>query len=134
MKQNVVIRLTHWQLEAGIRGALDHMARKFEAHHKAEFTDDAIEACVRLSSRYLTGRFLPDKAIDIMDEAGSKARITAMTRPPAIKEFEGEIEKIAEYCQEDVRVTRDLYDFGKRNRGVLVSRFGGKARKVEVEW
>lgn len=46
----------------------------------------------------------------------------------------GDIEKIAEYCREDVRVTRDLYDFGKRNRCVLVSRFGGKARRVEVSW
>jgi DEAD/DEAH box helicase domain-containing protein len=46
----------------------------------------------------------------------------------------GEIDKIIEYCQEDVRVTRDLYDFGKRNRWVLVSRFGGKPRKVEVDW
>jgi DEAD/DEAH box helicase domain-containing protein len=47
---------------------------------------------------------------------------------------QGEIEKIKEYCQEDVRVTRDLYNFGKRNCCVLVSRFGGKARKVEVDW
>ncbi|MCG6949945.1 MAG: ribonuclease H-like domain-containing protein [Acidobacteria bacterium] len=46
----------------------------------------------------------------------------------------GEIDKIIEYCREDVRVTRDLYDFGKRNRWVLVSRFGGNPRKVEVEW
>ena len=46
----------------------------------------------------------------------------------------GEIDKIIEYCQEDVRVTRDLYDFGKRNRWVHVSRFGGKPRKVEVRW
>ncbi len=46
----------------------------------------------------------------------------------------GELEKIAEYCREDVRVTRDLYNFGKRNRFVLVSRFGGKPRKVEVDW
>jgi DEAD/DEAH box helicase domain-containing protein len=46
----------------------------------------------------------------------------------------GEIDKIIEYCQEDVRVTRDLYDFGKRNRWVQVSRFGGKPRKVEVDW
>jgi len=46
----------------------------------------------------------------------------------------GEIDKIIEYCQEDVRVTRDLYDFGKRNRWVYVSRFGGKPRKVEVAW
>ncbi len=47
---------------------------------------------------------------------------------------QGEIEKIAEYCKEDVRVTKDLYDFGKRNRCVLISRFGGKPRQVDVEW
>ncbi|HSL18694.1 MAG TPA: ribonuclease H-like domain-containing protein [Methylomirabilota bacterium] len=46
----------------------------------------------------------------------------------------GEIDKIVEYCREDVRVTRDLYDFGKRNRCVMVSRFGGKPRTVPVEW
>jgi len=46
----------------------------------------------------------------------------------------GEIDKIIEYCQEDVRVTRDLYDFGKRHRWVQVARFGGKPRKVEVDW
>ena len=47
---------------------------------------------------------------------------------------QGEIDKIIEYCTEDVKVTRDLYDFGKRNRCVLVSRFGGKPRQVAVEW
>ncbi len=47
---------------------------------------------------------------------------------------QGEVEKITEYCREDVRVTRDLFNFGKRNRCVLVSRFGGKPRRVEVEW
>lgn len=67
---------------------------KYELHHKAEFTDEAIIASVRLSSRYLTGRFLPDKAIDIMDEAGAKARIQSMTRPTSLKEIEVEIEKI----------------------------------------
>jgi DEAD/DEAH box helicase domain-containing protein len=46
----------------------------------------------------------------------------------------GEMDKIVEYCREDVRVTRDLYDFGKRNRCVMVARFGGKARRVEVDW
>lgn len=46
----------------------------------------------------------------------------------------GEMEKIIEYCREDVRVTRDLYDFGKRNRCVMVSRFGGKPRQVDVDW
>jgi DEAD/DEAH box helicase domain-containing protein len=47
---------------------------------------------------------------------------------------QGEIDKIAEYCREDVRVTKELYDFGKRNRCVLVSRFSGKPRQVEVDW
>ncbi len=67
---------------------------KYEAHHKARLTDEALEAAVRLSDRYLTGRFLPDKAIDVMDEAGARARINAMTRPPDVKEIEKDIESI----------------------------------------
>jgi len=67
---------------------------KYEAHHKAKILDEAIEAAAKLSDRYLTGRFLPDKAIDVMDEAGARARITSMTRPPNIKDVEGEIESI----------------------------------------
>jgi len=67
---------------------------KYEDHHKAEFTDAAIEASVKLSDRYITDRYLPDKAIDLMDEAGSRARIGTMTRPPEVKELEAEIETI----------------------------------------
>lgn len=67
---------------------------KYEEHHKAEMTDVAIEAAVRLSDRYITGRFLPDKAIDVMDEAGSRARIKSMTRPPDVKNLEVEIEQL----------------------------------------
>ena len=67
---------------------------KYEEHHKAEFTDKAIEASVRLSDRYITDRFLPDKAIDVMDEAGSRARIGTMTRPPEVKGLEVDIEEI----------------------------------------
>jgi len=67
---------------------------KYEDHHKAEFTDRAIEASVKLSDRYITDRYLPDKAIDLMDEAGSRARIGTMTRPPEVKELETEIEDI----------------------------------------
>lgn len=67
---------------------------KYEEHHKAEFTSDAISACVKLSDRYITGRYLPDKAIDVMDEAGSRARIAAMQRPPNVKELEAEIEQV----------------------------------------
>ncbi len=77
---------------------------KYEAHHKAKYTDAAIESSARLSDRYLTGRFLPDKAIDVMDEAGSRARIGATMRPPEIKETEGRIEEIKnrkEQCIKD---------------------------------
>jgi ATP-dependent Clp protease ATP-binding subunit ClpC len=73
---------------------LKGLRQKYEDHHKVEFTDPAIEAAVKLSDRYLTGRFLPDKAIDLMDEAGSRARIGAMTRPPDVKTLETEIEEI----------------------------------------
>ncbi len=67
---------------------------KYEEHHKIELTDLALEAAVKLSDRYITGRYLPDKAIDVMDEAGSRARIGAMTRPPDVKHLEAEIEDI----------------------------------------
>src|SRR4026207_1465199 len=67
---------------------------KYEDHHKAEITDMALEAAVKLSDRYITDRYLPDKAIDLMDEAGSRARIGAMTRPPEIKALEAELDEI----------------------------------------
>jgi len=67
---------------------------KYEDHHKAEITDTALDAAVKLSDRYITGRYLPDKAIDVMDEAGARARIGAMTRPPEVKDIEAEIEDI----------------------------------------
>ena len=67
---------------------------KYEQHHKAKLTDEALESAVKLSDRYITSRFLPDKAIDVMDEAGARARISAMTRPPDVKEIEKEIEEI----------------------------------------
>ncbi|MFM7180719.1 MAG: ATP-dependent Clp protease ATP-binding subunit [Verrucomicrobiales bacterium] len=73
---------------------LQGLKGKYELHHKAKYTDAAIEGAVKLSERYLSSRYLPDKAIDIMDEAGSKARIGSLTRPPAIKDIEAEIEKI----------------------------------------
>ena len=73
---------------------LKGLRHKYEEHHKAEFTDKAIEASVKLSDRYITDRFLPDKAIDVMDEAGSRARITTMTRPPEVKAMEVDIEEI----------------------------------------
>ncbi len=67
---------------------------KYEDHHKATFTDLALETAAKLSDRYITGRFLPDKAIDVMDEAGSRARITTLNRPPEIEAMGKEIEEV----------------------------------------
>ncbi|HEY0967197.1 MAG TPA: ATP-dependent Clp protease ATP-binding subunit [Opitutaceae bacterium] len=79
----------------GIRG-------KYEDHHKAVFTDKGIEAAAKLSDRYITGRFLPDKAIDVMDEAGSRARIAALNRPPDIEDLTKEIEQVCAQKEEAI--------------------------------
>ncbi|MEY4687135.1 MAG: hypothetical protein RIR76_1158 [Verrucomicrobiota bacterium] len=71
----------------GIRG-------KYEDHHKATFSDKSLESAAKLSDRYITGRFLPDKAIDVMDEAGSRARIGALSRPPDVEGLGKEIESV----------------------------------------
>jgi len=99
---------------------------KYEAHHKAKITDEAIEAAAKLSDRYLTGRFLPDKAIDIMDEAGARARISAMTRPPNVKDIEAEIEAIrakkeAAIKAQDFEKAASLRDSEKQTKDKLDS-------------
>jgi ATP-dependent Clp protease ATP-binding subunit ClpC len=71
----------------GIRG-------KYEDHHKAIFTDVALESAAKLSDRYITGRFLPDKAIDVMDEAGARARIATLNRPPELEQISKDIESV----------------------------------------
>src|SRR3981189_3634742 len=76
---------------------------KYGAHHKARLTDEVLDAAVRLSDRYITGRFLPDKAIDVMDEAGARARINSMTRPPDVKEIEKDIETIRAEKEEAIK-------------------------------
>ena len=63
---------------------------KYEAHHRIKYTNDALKAAVELSSRYINGRFLPDKAIDVMDEAGARLRLSSMTQPPDVKDMEAE--------------------------------------------
>ena len=80
---------------------------KYESHHKAKFSDKSLEAAANLSERYLTNRFLPDKAIDLMDEAGSKARIDARILPPNVKAVEEEIELI----------------YNKKNKAILAQEF-----------
>lgn len=67
---------------------------RYEAHHRTKITDDAIEAAVRLSDRYISDRFLPDKAIDLMDEAASRVRLSTFTAPPDLKSLEEEIDRL----------------------------------------
>jgi ATP-dependent Clp protease ATP-binding subunit ClpC len=74
---------------------LKGLRHKYEAHHRAKISDEALVAAVRLSDRYIAGRFLPDKAIDVVDEAGAKARLAVTVIPPDVKKKEKEIEALA---------------------------------------
>jgi len=67
---------------------------KYEAHHRVKYLDESLEAAAKLSDRYIPGRFLPDKAIDLIDESGSRARVSVLTVPPEIKDLEDKIEHI----------------------------------------
>src|SRR5438132_7952667 len=73
-----------------LRGLRD----RYEAHHKVQIKDEALMAAVELSDRYISGRYLPDKAIDVIDEAGARIRLKAMTRPPDLKEIDSQIEQL----------------------------------------
>ncbi len=84
-------------------GILKGLRDKYEAHHKVRITDEAIEAAVKLSKRYIQDRFLPDKAIDLMDEAASKLRISNLTSPAELKEREEEIARLGAEKEDAVR-------------------------------
>jgi ATP-dependent Clp protease ATP-binding subunit ClpC len=75
---------------------LKGLRSRYEQHHNVKFHDDAIEAAVMLTDRYVSDRFLPDKSIDVLDEAGSRARLQATAKPPRIREINGRIEEIEE--------------------------------------
>ncbi|HMO04246.1 MAG TPA: ATP-dependent Clp protease ATP-binding subunit [Kiritimatiellia bacterium] len=82
---------------------LKGLRQRYEVHHHAKILDEALIASAEYSSRYLNDRFLPDKAIDVMDEAGARARISAMTRPPDIKEKERQIEEIRKNKEDAIK-------------------------------
>ena len=73
---------------------LKGLRERYEEHHRVQITDDAVEAAVEFSERYITARCLPDKAIDVIDEAGARVRLRAMTRPPDLKEIDEEVERL----------------------------------------
>ncbi len=77
---------------------------KYEAHHRVKITDEALQAAVNLSDRYITDRYLPDKAIDLIDEAGAKVRIQNLTAPPDLKLIEDDIEKVTKEKEDAISV------------------------------
>ena len=92
---------------------------RYEAHHRVRYTDEALEAAVDMAVRYINGRFLPDKAIDVIDEAGSRIRLKQSTRPSDLKDLEKEIqemdrEKEAAVAQQDFERAANLRDKASR--------------------
>lgn len=85
---------------------LQGIREKYEQHHNVSYTDEALDAAARLSDRYLTGRFLPDKAIDTLDEAGAHVRIKATTRSPELREKEADAEKIRQEKETAIKEQR----------------------------
>jgi ATP-dependent Clp protease ATP-binding subunit ClpC len=76
---------------------------KYEAHHRVKFTDEALEAAAKFSDRYITGRYLPDKAIDLIDEAGARSRLSVMTAPPDVKHIEDKMETVRKEKEQSVK-------------------------------
>jgi len=106
------------------------LREKYESHHKVRYTDEALEASVKLTSRYLTSRFLPDKAIDVVDEAGARARIQTMTRPVGLKQLEARIatintDKVAAINDQDFEKAAALRDEEKSTRKELEEKIEG---------
>ncbi len=104
---------------------------KYEAHHRVVIEDEALEKAIELADRYITGRFMPDKAIDVMDEAGARVRLKTMTKPPDIKELEGEIREMDKEKEEAVA----SQDFERAaNFRDKVTQLRKKREKVIKEW
>ena len=82
---------------------LKGLRSRYEEHHKVEITDQALEAAVKLSSRYINDRFLPDKAIDLIDEAASRVRLLNYTKPEKIKEYEAQIDELEGNKEEAIK-------------------------------
>ena len=103
---------------------------KYEAHHRIKIPDEAIEAAVKLSVRYVTGRYLPDKAIDVIDEACSRVRLSSLTTPPDLKQMEDEIAAVAAKKEEAVK-GQDFENAAKLRDEEKSKREAMEARKKE---
>jgi ATP-dependent Clp protease ATP-binding subunit ClpC len=118
-----------------LRGLRD----RYEAHHRVQITDEALEASVELSDRYITGRCLPDKAIDVVDEAGARVRLKAMTRPPDLKELDEQIERLNQDKEEAVAnqdferaaSLRDSADKLKKKKETITREWRERSKEID---
>ncbi len=110
---------------------LHGLKTKYEEHHKCTYTDAAIKAAVYLSDRYITGRFLPDKAIDLIDEAGAKARIAVMHQPQDITKFETEIEEVR--VSKEEAIAKQEYEKAAKLRDKEKT-LRERLQKIRTEW
>jgi len=118
-----------------LRGLRD----RYEAHHRVQITDEALEASIELSDRYITGRCLPDKAIDVVDEAGARVRLKAMTRPPDLKELDDQIERLNQDKEEAVAnqdferaaALRDQADKLKKKKETINREWRERSKEVD---
>jgi ATP-dependent Clp protease ATP-binding subunit ClpC len=118
-----------------LRGLRD----RYEAHHRVQITDDALSSAVELSDRYISGRCLPDKAIDVIDEAGARVRLKAMTRPPDLKEIDTQIEQlnqekeaaVAEQDFEKAAHLRDQADKLKKKKETITREWREKSKEID---
>ena len=118
-----------------LRGLRD----RYEAHHRVQITDEALEAAVEMSDRYISGRCLPDKAIDVIDEAGARVRLKAMTRPPDLKELDEQIERlnvdkeeaVANQDFERAAALRDQADKLKKKKETINREWRERSKEVD---
>jgi ATP-dependent Clp protease ATP-binding subunit ClpC len=115
------------------------LRERYEEHHRVQITDDALESAVELASRYITARCLPDKAIDVVDEAGARVRLKSMVRPPDLKELEEEIQRlnkakedaVAEQQFEKAASFRDQADKLRKKKDQLTEEWREKSRQTD---
>jgi len=110
-----------------LRGLRD----RYEAHHRVEITDEAIQMAVDLAERYISGRYLPDKAIDVIDESGARVRLRAMTRPPDVTQLEQEVERLNQEKEEAVAASDYEQAAELRNK---IEELREKKEKLLGEW
>jgi ATP-dependent Clp protease ATP-binding subunit ClpC len=110
-----------------LRGLRD----RYEEHHRVQITDDAIQAAVELSDRYITGRCLPDKAIDVIDESGARVRLKSMSKPPNLKEIDEEVEGLNR--QKEEAVANQDFEQAARLRD-QADKLKKKKQQITKEW